>query len=119
MFYLGNMHLVENGNLKLAESIFSLSRSCFSKSCFSVSTSLPYATKCNSLFDNVSYHLSIFLILLMNFFLWFPEFYVVSLFLTKCTFHLNHLCLVLFFVFQQNLIMILCECSQIRFFYFL
>ena len=53
------------------------------------------------------YHLSIFLILSMNFFLWFPVFHVVSLFLTKCTFYLNRLYLILFLVFQYNLIIIL------------
>ena len=36
----------------------------------------------------LAYDLSIFLILVMNFFAWFPVFYVVSLCFTKNTFHL-------------------------------
>ena len=88
LFYLDNVHLVENGNLKVAESIFSFINNFdkikhnihiqFNKSCkmavsfklnnadfpslsfpnLSVmllrSFSLPYATTCNSLSDNVS-----------------------------------------------------------------
>ena len=82
LFHLDNVHLVENGNLKLAESIFSfkhnsyiqfdkfykmavlfklntadfspLSFPKFSKSCSSVPLPLPYASACNSLSYNVS-----------------------------------------------------------------
>ena len=89
LFYLDNVHLVENGNLKVAESIFSFinnfgnikhnkhiqfNKSCkmavsfklnnadfpplyfpnLSMSCSFVPLSLPYATACNSLSDNVS-----------------------------------------------------------------
>ena len=76
----------------------------FSKSCSSVSLSLPYATACNSLSDNVSLsskHLSSSSNKKVS------VFYVGRLLLTKCTFHLNLLCLILFLVSQHSLIIIL------------
>ena len=49
------------------------------------------------------FHLSIFLVLLINISVWFPVFCVGSLFLTKWTFNQNLLFLILFLVSQHNL----------------
>ena len=133
LFYLDNVHLAENGSLKLAESIFSFINNFdnikhnnhiqfnksykmavsfklhnadfprssfpnFSKSCFSVPLSLPYASTRNSLSDNVSLsskHLSSS----SNKFLPMVSGVLCGKFvLTKCTFHLNLLSLILFLV---------------------
>ena len=69
----------------------------FSKSGFSVSVSLPYASEWNSLSDNISLsskHLPNSPKELLS---------MVSgvLFLTKCTFHLNLLCLIFFYCFNK------------------
>ena len=53
------------------------------------------------------YHLSIFLILRINLFLWFLMLYVYVFFKTKRKFYLNHLCLILLLMFQKNIIIIL------------
>ena len=135
LFYLDNIHLVENGNLELVESVFSLIKNFdnvkyyshiqFNK-CYKMAVyfklnnadfpllSFPNFLRHTPLFlcnyHNLLhvvpclimsvYHLSILLILLINFFLWFQVFNVTSLFLTKCKFYPNFLCMTLILVFQ-------------------
>ena len=55
----------------------------------------------------LAYHLRILLILLMNFFLWFLVFYEVSFVLNQMHISSRSFCLILFLVFQQNLIIVL------------
>ena len=78
-----------------------LSFPTFSNSCSSVSMPLPYATACNSLSDNVSLSSKHLPNSSKELLPTVPGVYVVSLFQTKCTFHLNHLCLI--FVFSVSI----------------
>ena len=55
------------------------------------------------------YYLSIFLIPLMNFFMWFLVFYVVNLFLPKCTFHLNYLSVLVLSVSTKSNHYLICD----------